>query len=722
MLKNEMLFERVGGSLQIVINNASDIMNLPDLPASYWSVTGISLESLAMDGQFLAFLDDDSNGRIRVDEVKRAIAFVKKTLVDYGNLEKGSDVLRFSDLNKEDPDGAAILASAKLAMKNTGNSDPQEISYRDICDLSKIIAAGLTNGDGIIPPVLLEDPLMRSAGELIVNLYGKSADASGKDGFNSAALGKFAAEAQAYVNWKNTRTSAPEILPFGENSDACFAALLDVEKILDEYFELCAQACLFGVDPLAGSYSTNLMNREDASAQLQKAPLCIPDPAGIFSLSAKLNPLYRKKIEKLFTLMLEGKDTLSASEWETLKGRFASYKAWLGAKPTALLDSVDTELLRNILKEGIAEKLQALIDSDLSHACEIAAFDKVRKLILFQKNLLKFLRNYVNLRVLFDPEGDSILLAGTLVMDGQNFRLSTKVASIPDHKKIAARSNICVMYVNAQTGPKTALKQMNLAIAVTAGEMCNLFVGKCGIFFTPDQVAWDAKVVDFIQQPVSVSEALKMPFIRFGEFVSKQVDKFFSARGKEFEQGFDKTVKEAQNYKPGSAPAPAAAKQTPAVSGSMMLMGGGVGLAAIGSAFAFIAQTLKNVSYWNVIGVFLIIMLIFGGPMVLISLLKLYRRNMAVFLEAGGLALNKRMRLSHAMGKIFSGKSYVPYRNRSRDADVIHAFLKSEIRKNGSGETPVRNFFLKLSAAVMALLLGGGIGFAVWYWILYKQF
>ena len=115
-------------------------------------------------------------------------------------------------------------------------------------------------------------------------------------------------------------------------------------------------------------------------------------------------------------------------------------------------------------------------------------------------------------------------------------------------------------------------------------------------------------------------------------------------------------------------------------------------------------------------------MLIFGGPMVLISLLKLYRRNMAVFLEAGGLALNKRMRLSHAMGKIFSGKSYVPYRNRSRDADVIHAFLKSEIRKNGSGETPVRNFFLKLSAAVMALLLGGGIGFAVWYWILYKQF
>lgn len=714
-----MLFEKVGGSLQIVVNSADDVMNLLELPPAYWSVTGISLEALAMDAQFLAFVDDDSNTRIRVDEVKRAIAFVKKTLVDYSNLEKGSDVLRFCDLNKEDPDGAAILSSAMLAMKNTGHADPQEISLQDICDRSRIIAAGLANGDGIIPPALLEDPLMKSAGELIVSQYGKCADASGMDGFDGAALKKFAAEVQAYVNWVDARSASPEILPFGENTPACFSALQDVEKLLDEYFELCAQAGLFGIDPRTGAYAGNLMNRDDAAALLQKAPLCIPDPAGVFSLNAKLNPLCRKKIEKLFALVLEGKETLSMQEWEALKGKFAPYKAYLGAKPTALLDGADLAMLRAILKEEVPARLQTLMENDLSHAGEIAAFDKVRKLILFQQNLMKFLRNYVNLRVLFDPAGDSILLAGTLVMDGQNFRLATRVTSIPDHKKIAARSNICVMYINAQTGPKTELKQMNLAIAVTSGEMTNLFVGKCGIFFTPDGVAWDAKVVDFIQQPVSITEALKMPFLRFGEFISKQVDKFFSARGKEFEQGFDKSVKEAQNYKPGTVPAPAPApKQTPAVSGSMMLMGGGVGLAAIGSAFAFIAQTLKNVSYWNVIGVFLIIILIFGGPMVLISLLKLFRRNMATFLEAGGLALNKKMRLSHAMGKIFSGKSYVPYRNRSRNIDVIHGFLKAEIRKNGQEETPVKNFFFGVLVFLLAAGLGAGIGFAVWYWLL----
>ena len=133
---------------------------------------------------------------------------------------------------------------------------------------------------------------------------------------------------------------------------------------------------------------------------------------------------------------------------------------------------------------------------------------------------------------------------------------------------------------------------------------------------------------------------------------------------------------------------------------------------------AFIAQTLKNVSYWNVIGVFLIIMLIFGGPIVLLSLVKLFRRNMATFLEAGGLALNKRMRLSHTMGKIFSGKSYVPYRNRSRNADVIHGFLRAEIRKNGVEETPVKNFFFGILVFLLAAVLGTGIGCLIWKYFL----
>ena len=195
----------------------------------------------------------------------------------------------------------------------------------------------------------------------------------------------------------------------------------------------------------------------------------------------------------------------------------------------------------------------------------------MEKLILYQANLMKLLNNYVNLRILFNPSVDSILQAGILVMDGRCFKLAIRVKEIAEHKKIAERSDICIMYIAAQTGNLDTLKKMQLAVAVTHGDMYNLFVGKRGVFFTADGTVWDAKVTDFIQQPVSVSEAIRMPFYRFGAFLGKQMDKFFSARVKEFETGFDKTMTQAQTYNPAVAPKPAP-QQTPAVSGSMMLM------------------------------------------------------------------------------------------------------------------------------------------------------
>jgi hypothetical protein len=86
----------------------------------------------------------------------------------------------------------------------------------------------------------------------------------------------------------------------------------------------------------------------------------------------------------------------------------------------------------------------------------------------------------------------------------------------------------------------------------------------------------------------------------------------------------------------------------------MLLMGGGIGLAALGSSVAFIAKSLQNVSVFTVIGVLFGIMLVFGGPCVVISLNKLYRRDLARFLEAAGCALNHSMRLTFILGLFFT--------------------------------------------------------------------
>ncbi|MBQ9772102.1 MAG: polysaccharide biosynthesis protein, partial [Lentisphaeria bacterium] len=154
-------------------------------------------------------------------------------------------------------------------------------------------------------------------------------------------------------------------------------------------------------------------------------------------------------------------------------------------------------------------------------------------------------------------------------MDGRHYTLSCKVNDIAAHKKIIQRSNICVMYIALTTGMPDAVKTMNLAVAITSGTMRDIFIGRTGVFIGKDGTEWDAKVVDFVQQPVSLGEAIQMPFIRFGEFLEKQADRFFSSKSKTMETSV------ASDLSKGNVPGEilqTAQKQTPAVSGSMMLM------------------------------------------------------------------------------------------------------------------------------------------------------
>ena len=710
-------FEKVGGSLQPIVKTAADMEKLLELSSALWSITSVSLDAISMDPAFLRFMDFDCNGKIRVDEVKTAIRWVLGQLRNYSALERGSEVLTLADLNPDDHEAAEILASATLALKNTGVTEPKEITLAGIRDRKKIIAAGLSNGDGVIPVSLLTDEALIPCAEMTARLFGTVLDASGLQGFNQEALNKFKSAAEAYLAWCDAAEKTPEILPFGPDTKAVHGAFSAVREALDCYFELCGALRMFGENKLAPAAPGNLLNSEEIDAALKKAPAAEPCADMVFRLNAELNPLWKDRIQAFFQKVLPGRDSISETEWIELKKRFAPFEAWYSGKPSDVFDKEDVEVIRGAIAREIPGRLQMMIDRDLAYSKEISGFDTVEKLILYQANLLKLLNNYVNLRVLFNPSVDSILQAGILVMDGRCFKLAIRVTSVAEHKKIAERSNICIMYIDAQTGPQNALKKMQLAVAVTHGDMYNLFVGKSGVFFTADGTVWDAKVIDFIQQPVSISEAIRMPFYRFGNFLGKQMDKFFSARVKEFETGFDKTMTQAQNYKPAAAPKPAAPQQTPAVSGSMMLMGGGIGLAAIGSAIAFIAQALKNVSFWNVLAVFLIIILIFGGPMIIVSLVKLYRRDIGVYLEASGLALNKRMRLNRFMSKIFTERPEIPRGSLADTNDVIRGIFQREQERIGESESGVRKWLTAGLWLTAVAAIGITCGFVLWRYL-----
>jgi hypothetical protein len=191
---------------------------------------------------------------------------------------------------------------------------------------------------------------------------------------------------------------------------------------------------------------------------------------------------------------------------------------------------------------------------------------------------------------------------GKLVMDGRHFTLVVKVKNPAEHKRIIKSSNICVIYLEiTRTAEDKKIVKEQLAAAVTDGTMRSLFIGKHGVFFDSDGVIYDAVIRDMVEQPVSIGEAFKAPFFQFADFLSKQTEKIFNTRNAEMQKNLSTELnKAAVPVKPAAKPAavPAANSSMP-----MLLMGGGIGVAALGSSIAFIAKSLQNVSFSTVLAV-----------------------------------------------------------------------------------------------------------------------
>ena len=201
---------------------------------------------------------------------------------------------------------------------------------------------------------------------------------------------------------------------------------------------------------------------------------------------------------------------------------------------------------------------------------------------------------------------------------------------------------------------------MDIATGVTSGNISNLYVGKKGVFFTPDGKEWGAEVVDFIQHPVSVSEALWMPFTKLGEFIKKQTDKFTSSGYTKLEKGVGGTITNMGTTV--ASPQPAKTSWT----GPLMLLGGGIGIAGIGSAFASVTNALKSISPMQVLLFFIIIVIVVALPIILAAVFKLRKRNVGMFLEACGWAMNSSMRLTYKMALLFTNTHALPENSKKR--------------------------------------------------------
>lgn len=717
-----MMFRRIGGAGQLALRDIDDLPHVLELDEAHWALTGIDIDFLRTDRQFLDFIDEDHNGIIQADEVKRAVAWFLAHIRPEARPELGSPELRLDSIDVSAPEGAALFAAARVVLRNLGIPDSPVLSLSQIRNDDGILSNACCNGDGVITPgcftgdcregasAIPENPHLAEIVSRIMEIIGSCRDLTGAEGINRELLDSFRSGAEQYLSWYEAPENRPELLrPCGERTADFAAAVENLQERIDRYFLHCA-----ALDFLPGlSCRPPLVEGdgdvpESAPMQelLEKLPIATPRPDRVLDFSAPLNPLYEKELHALaahpaMAEFLTG-SVLSEAMWRRLTSLLTPCLEWKNAEPDKAYEKIEPAILKQWLTDGSLEELRRRIDEDLTIARELTAYHSLIKLTLFQQYLLEFLNNYVSLGALFNPRAASMLQTGKLVMNGRHYTFATPVKNLAEHKRIATMSDICVLYVEATTGRTENARRMTLAVAVTSGNIRNLFIGKHGIFYAVDGSVWDARIIDLIQQPVSISEALKMPFFRFGEFVARLADRFFSTKSTEVQKTLEKTITTGAVLTP-PAPAPAAKPQTPAVSGSMMLMGGGIGIAAIGSSVAFIIKSLQNISILNVLAVLLGIILIFGGPMVVISLVKLYRRNISRFLEANSCAVNRPMRLSRKLGLVFTFAPPLPRAGLLKE-DLVDLFRKPTVSK-GIRFFQIVLLLLAVAAAILCWLL-----------------
>ncbi len=627
----EFTYKRIGGIKQLICENHHHLEALLTLDETHWAMTGVSASALDMDKDFLKLIDSDNNGRIRTDEVRNSVSWLLALLKDRSGIDTRSSKIFLDAIDTSTAMGKDIYEAANLVVSNLGTPDKRFVTLGEIDNDAGILAQTRQNGDGVIPAEAAETPAQRQLIERILKVVPGVKDLSGKMGVNADSITDYKNMLQrelAHRQDANAQTgSTARLLDAAEKAEA----------IIDDFFVRAGLIafCPTSPDPAAPAGATAMMDF------LAEAPVA-PVTGTSLSPDAPFNPLHRECMKNFFAAR-DRKDPLELQEWQKLKALLPGYILWRNTPPEAAGDGMSDEELAAEINNPEYDTLQELFVHDLAAAKIIEQKSNLRKLLLFQRDMLHFVNNFANLSDFFTPQEPSALQAGTLVMDARKFTLTVNVDNVAAHKKIAVNSNICTAYLKVDDSVTGFI-----AAGVTAGTMRRIFIGKRGIFISRTGKVSDAEVIDFIQQPVSITEAMLQPFINLGKFISKQADKIMTTNTQNIQKSMEADMAKSVQTTPA---APAQPQQNNSL--GMLLAGGGIGIAAIGSSIALLTKTIHEASPWTLPLIILGVIVIFGGPAVIISLIKLYKRNIGSFLEAGNAAVNHPMRMSRKLGKFF---------------------------------------------------------------------
>lgn len=663
-------FENIGGTSRVKISKGEDIAHLHELDTKMWTVLSCPVKGLEIDETSLAYIDADADGKIRVNDVINISKWITGVLKDTNLLLEGKDTIDIEQINTAEETGAKLYKSAKQILENLGKEGTQ-ISLKDTKDIAAIFANTKFNGDGVIIDICADTPEEAEAITSATAITGGSMDRSGKQGVTAAQIEQFYAELQAYSNWCAAEVPAP----YADKTDTAIQLYNQLDAKVKDYFMRNKLAAFTPDSTTALDVQTSRIeaisgeNLQSKQEEIASYPIARITGKAEIDLNAPINPAWAEQFNNLKTIAIEpGKTTLTEQEWNAIGAQFAAYKNWKESKPAGTAETLTLEKVNKLLEQNNKEALLKLVAQDAELKEEAENIELVTKFLHILKDFYKLLKNFITFHDFYNKDKNvkAIFQSGTLIIDQRACHFCMKVSDMAKHTATAATSGMFLVYCDCTT--KTSTAKLQIAAAVTVGEIGNLIVGKNAIYYDNAGVEWDAVITKVIDNPISIAEAFWSPYRRMSTAVENLINK--SAAEKDAKLMAEATAK--INAAPAAIPtapapdAPADAAAKPAAppfdiakfAGIFAAIGMAVGM--IGTALTSLVKGIYELEWWQLILSFIGILLIISGPAMVLAWMKLRRRNIAPLLNANGWAINAASKISIPFGETLTDTAKYP--------------------------------------------------------------
>ncbi|RKH58126.1 kinesin, partial [Corallococcus llansteffanensis] len=540
----QLVYRRYGGSLQVDIPDFNTLTEAVRIPATQWMALACPLEGIACDPRFLALMDADGNHRIRVEELRGAVDWTAARLTDRKGADAGSDVLELSALS---PTASKLQGAAELVLRTLQATDTTRLSLEQLRTSDKALRDAGKNGDGIIAPASLPEQL-RPLAQAIIAAFPAVTNRAGLVGVNVELVQRFRTERAALLAHLAGRDA---VFTWGATSLEQAKRVHEVAPLLEGYFVQCR---LVAAQPeAAASLRLRAERVEGALGDLGamgkaagELPIAAPDPSGVL-VWAKLyrGPGYERLEafhQEVATPLLGDGVKLTDTAWRDLSARAEAILGWQAKKDTSALHAV-ADTLATVSDEAL-DALESASREDLSLKDTLDVIAELERLVLYQRWLLLFANNFISMPSLYLPRMRALMEKGTLILGGRKYTLSVLVTDRASHSALTGQGTTCILYVKVM--PKDGADGYEVAVPVTSGRSTDLVVGKRGVFYDVDGKEHDAIVTQVIRQPVSLWEAMTMPFMRIGAFITSKVEGLAASGDKDFnaslEAGYKQTV------------------------------------------------------------------------------------------------------------------------------------------------------------------------------------